>query len=411
MVPLLSWIERQWSFAASVLARRSHGKWSVKDLDVQRQLFDIPETVTYLNCANMSPQLRTVTAAGVAAVHHQAAPWTLRPAEWFAPAERLRALFAAVINADADGIALVPSVSYGIALAAANLDVRRGQSIVLLEGEFPSNVYAWQELARRRGAVIRTVKREATGTWTDSVLDGIRSDTAVVSVPNCQWTDGRLVDLARVAAAARAAGAALVVDASQSAGAYPIDVAMIQPDFLVTVGYKWLLGPYGLGYLYAAPRWRASGAPLEHSWLARAGAEDFTRLTEYSDTYRDGARRFDMGEFPQFVLSAMAAAALEQVLAWGVDRIQRTAAALTLRAEQGAAESGAIAGRQRDRVGHLIGIRPRSGVRASLLAALRAANVYVSIRDDAIRVAPHVYNTEADILRLLAILHADAGRS
>jgi selenocysteine lyase/cysteine desulfurase len=378
-------------------------------LDVQRQLFDIPETVTYLNCANMSPQLRTVTAAGVAAVHHKAAPWTLRPEEWFDPAERLRALFAAIINADADGIALVPSVSYGIALAAANLEVCRGQSIVLLEGEFPSNVYAWQALARRRGAVIRTVKREATGTWTDSVLDAIRSDTAVVSVPNCHWTDGRLVDLARVAPAARSAGAALVVDASQSAGAYPLDVAAIQPDFLVTVGYKWLLGPYGLGYLYAAPRWRTTGAPLEHSWLTRAGAEDFTRLTEYSDTYRDGARRFDMGEFPQFVLSAMAVAALEQVLAWSVDGIHVMTAALTLRVEQGAAESGATAVPQRDRVGHLIGIRPRSGVRSSLLAALSAENIYVSIRDNAIRVAPHVYNTEADILRLLAILRADAG--
>ena len=380
-------------------------------LDVQRQLFDIPETVTYLNCANMSPQPQTVTAAGVAAVHHKAAPWTLRPEEWFAPAERLRALFAAVINADADGIALVPSVSYGIALAAANLELRRGQSIVLLEGEFPSNVYAWQELARRRGAVIRTVRREATGTWTDSVLGAIRSDTAVVSVPNCHWTDGRLVDLARVAPAARSAGAALVVDASQSAGAYPLDVAVIQPDFLVTVGYKWLLGPYGLGYLYAAPRWRTVGAPLEHSWLTRAGAEDFTRLTEYSDTYRDGARRFDMGEFPQFVLSAMAVAALEQVLAWSIDRIQVTTAALTLRAEQGAAESGATAVPHRDRVGHLIGIRPRAGVRTSLLAALSAEDIYVSIRDNAIRIAPHVYNTEADILRLLAILHADADRS
>jgi selenocysteine lyase/cysteine desulfurase len=382
-----------------------------QSIDSQRQLFDIPETVTYLNCANMSPQLRTVTAAGVAAVHHKAAPWTLRSEEWFAPAERLRALFAAVVNADAEGIALVPSVSYGITLAAANLEVCRGQSIVLLEGEFPSNVYAWQELARRRGAVIRTVKREATGTWTDSVLDAIRSDTAVVSVPNCHWTDGRLVDLARIAPAARSAGAALVVDASQSAGAYPLDVSMIQPDFLVTVGYKWLLGPYGLGYLYAAPRWRTDGAPLEHSWLTRAGAEDFTRLTEYSDTYRDGARRFDMGEFPQFVLSAMAVAALEQVLAWSVDRIHVTTAALTLLAEQGAAESGATAVPQRDRVGHLIGIRPRSGVRTSLLAALSGENIYVSIRDHAIRVAPHVYNTEADILRLLAVLHADAERS
>jgi selenocysteine lyase/cysteine desulfurase len=102
---------------------------------------------------------------------------------------------------------------------------------------------------------------------------------------------------------------------------------------------------------------------------------------------------------------------LEQVLAWSVDRIHVTTAALTLLAEQGAAESGVTAVSHRDRVGHVIGIRPRAGVRTSLLAALSGENIYVSIRDRAIRVAPHVYNTEADILRLLAVLHADAERS
>lgn len=380
-------------------------------LDAQRELFDIPETVAYLNCANMSPQLRTVTAAGVAAVHEKAAPWTLRAEEWFAPAERLRALFARIINADADSIALVPSVSYGIAIAAANVDVRRGQSIVLLDGEFPSNVYAWRELARRRDAVIRTVTRQTHASWTDPVIDAIDDDTAVVALSNCHWTDGRFVDLARIAPAARSVGAALVVDASQSAGAYPLDVSTIQPDFLVTVGYKWLLGPYGLGYLYVARRWRTLAAPLEQSWLTRAGAEDFTRLTDYSDTYRPGARRFDMGEFPQFVLSAMAIAALEQVLAWSVDAIQKTTAALTSRVEEGAAASGAMVVHQRDRVGHLIGIRPRSGISRNLVAALSAANIFVSIRGDAIRVAPHVYNTEADICRLLGVLDADAAAS
>ena len=376
-----------------------------------RDLFDLPDTVAYLNCANMSPQLRAVTAAGVAAVHGKAAPWPLRPEEWFAPAERLRTLFGRIVNADADGIALVPSVSYGIALAAANVKVARGQSIVLLEGDFPSNVYAWRDLARRCAGAIRAVARPADGAWTDAVIDAIRTDTAVVAVPNCDWTDGRFVDLVRVGRAARAVGAALIVDASQSAGAYPLDVSLIQPDFLVTVGYKWLLGPYGLGYLYAAPRWRERGVPLEQSWLTRAGAEDFTRLTDYVETHRPGARRFDMGEFPQFVLSAMAITALEQVLAWGVDQIQDATAALTLCAEQRAVHLGAAVVHQRDRVGHMIGIRPRRGICGSLLAALGAENIYVSIRGDSIRVAPHLYNTEADMTRLLAVLAADAAGS
>src|SRR5215813_9883199 len=99
-------------------------EWRVKmAADGRRDLFELPQGVTYLNCANMSPQLRTVTQAGVAAVRGKASPWTLRAEDWFAPTEHLRNLFARIVNADPDGIAIVPSVSYGIALAAANLPV------------------------------------------------------------------------------------------------------------------------------------------------------------------------------------------------------------------------------------------------------------------------------------------------
>jgi selenocysteine lyase/cysteine desulfurase len=378
-----------------------------KTLTIQRDLFDIPRTITYLNCANASPQLRSVTAAGVAAVHAQATPWTKGSEDWFAPSERLRALFAQIINGDADGVAFVPSVSYGIALAAANVDIRHGQTILLLDGEFPSNFYEWGELARRRGASVRTVTRESDEAWADSIIGAISPETAVVSVPNCHWTDGSYVDLASVAEAVHSVGAAFVIDASQSVGAYPLDVSLIQPDFLVSVGYKWLMGPYGLGYLYVAPRWRETGIPLEHSWLSRAGAEDFTRLSQYADSYRHGARRFDMGEFPQFVLTPMAIAALEQVLTWGVDRIQTTVARLVRQVEQGAVEIGATAVAEPDRVGHIMGIRPQTGVRRELVAALTAANVYVSVRGTSLRVAPHLYNDDADISRLLEVLRRE----
>src|SRR5512145_3098004 len=163
-------------------------------LDSQRALFDIPEGVTYLNCANMSPQPRAVTAAGVAAVRAKAAPWTVAAPDWFSGAERLRDVFARLVNADADGVALVPSVSYGIATAAVNVKVARGQAILLLDREFPSNVYAWRQLARRRHAEIRTVQRRPGGTWSEAVIAAIDADTAVVAVPNCHWTDGSLID-------------------------------------------------------------------------------------------------------------------------------------------------------------------------------------------------------------------------
>jgi selenocysteine lyase/cysteine desulfurase len=379
-------------------------------MSAERALFDVPDDVTYLNCASMAPRLHAASEAGREAMRSQASPWLVRGEDWFTGAERLRALAAQVMHADADGVAIVPSVSYGIAVAAANVRVAPGQTIVVLDQQFPSNVYAWRDLARARGARLVTVSRHPAGMWTDAVVAAIDASTAVVAVPNCHWTDGTLVDLVRVSARARSVGAALVVDASQSLGACPIDVAAIQPDFLVSVGYKWLLGPFGLGYLYVAERWRSAGVPLEQSWLTRAGSEDFSRLVDYTEDYRAGARRFDMGEFPQFILLPMACAALEQILRWGVDRIQRSLAALTGPLVDRARALGYVVVDKPGRMGHLVGLRRPTGIPGTLAARLAQARVYVSIRGDAIRVAPHLHNDAADIDRLLELLSA-ASRS
>jgi len=369
-----------------------------------RALFDIPNDVTYLNCASVGPQLRAVAEAGQKAIHARFAPWTLASTDWFTGAEELRRLAASLMHADVDGIALVPAVSYGIAIAAKNASVREGKSIVLLDQEFPSNVYAWRTLAAARGGRVVTVTREAGQPWAEAVERAIDDSTAVVSVPACHWTDGSLVDLERVGARAQAVGAMFVIDASQSLGAARIDVGRLQPDFLVSVGYKWQLGPYGLGYLYAAPKWREHGSPLEESWITRRDSEDFSQLVHYRDEFRPGARRFDMGEFAQFVLTPMAAAALRQILTWTVEHIHGELSRLTDHAARLATEDGWAVDPPEQRIGHMIGVRMPGGVPRALGAALSAEKIYVSVRGDAIRIAPHLYNTTADIDRLFAVL-------
>jgi selenocysteine lyase/cysteine desulfurase len=373
----------------------------------ERALFEIPDDVTYLNCASMSPQLRTVTAAGIDAVRAKASPWNLRASDWFTHAEPLRALFARIVNADAESIALVPTASYGLATAAANLPVRAGQSIIVLDREFPSNVYTWRELARRTGASVRTVMCEPGASWTDAIIAALDDDVAIVATPNCHWTDGALIDLERVGVVARTVGAALVVDASQAAGAHPIDVRASQPDFLVAVGYKWLMGPYSLGYLYVAPKWRERGTPLEQTWMARAGAEDFARLVDYSEEFREGARRFDMGEFSQFTLLPMATAALTQVLDWGVERIGREIGVLTARITSEVAPLGCTVPPEAGRVRHMLGVKRPGGLPDGLAERLAAARVYVSVRGDSIRVSPHLYNDARDVERFVAVLRRE----
>ncbi len=367
-------------------------------------LFDIPTGITYLNCSNMSPQLKSVTAAGLEAVRLKATPWTLTGANWFSSAEELRTLAGKLLGTGADSVALVPAVSYGMAIAAANVKINSGDSILLLAQAFPSNVFTWREAARKHNAQIVTVQREPGSGWTEAVLNAVTDRTAVVCVPRCHWMDGSIVDLDRVGERARQVGAALVIDASQSLGAVPLDIGRIQPDFLVSVGYKWLLGPYGLSYLYASPKWQQAGMPIEQSWMPRRGSSDFTRINDYCDEFQAGARRFDMGQFTQFVLAPMASAALQQILDWGIASIEQSLSHLTDDIAQRALAAGYDVAPAEERSKHMLGIRFRNGLPAKLAATLSAAQVYVSIRGDSVRVSPHLYNDAADIDRLFAAI-------
>ena len=371
----------------------------------QRHLFSLPDDVAYLNCAYMSPLLDAVVAAGQQAVALKAQPWRISPPDFFATPERTRTLFAQLVGAQPEDIAAVPSCSYGTATAAANLPVAKGRSLVVLEDQFPSNVYPWRDLAAAKGGRMVTVPRGGNDGWTPRILEAIDGDTAVVALPHCHWTDGSLVDLAAVGRRCREAGAALVVDLTQSIGALPFDIAEVEPDFMVAAGYKWMMGPYSLGFLYVAPKWQG-GRPLEHNWIARAGSEDFARLVNYRMEFQPGARRFDVGEGANFALMPMAVAALEQLHAWGVANIAETLAALTGAIAEQAAGLGLSASDASQRAGHFLGLRFPKGMPAGLPERLGREQVYVSVRGDSLRVTPHLYNTQADVERLIAVLKA-----
>jgi selenocysteine lyase/cysteine desulfurase len=369
-----------------------------------RELFAVTDDVTYLNSASLGVRLHAVNAAGHAAVERMAAPWQIRSTDWFADARALRMLFASLIHAPADCVALVPSVSYGIAVAARNVPVAAGDNIVVIDQEYPSNYYSWQRLALDRGAEIRTAASRGDTNLTEAIVSMIDRRTAVVAVANCHWTNGALVDLPQVSAATRRHDAALIVDASQSLGAYPLDVAEVRPDFLVTVGYKWLLGPYGLGYLYVADRWHANGEPLEESWLNRQGGDNFAALVDYTDAYQPGAQRFNQGESAQFYLLPMALAALTQIAQWTPTRIQQQLSEWTRELSSRSTALGLVSMAREQRVGHMIGLTARGTLPPGLVDALAARDIYVGARGSNIRVSPHLHSTAADLERLVAAL-------
>lgn len=376
----------------------------------QRHLFDLPEDVAYLNCAYMGLQPRAATAAGLKAMALKEQAWRIRPVDFFTGPERLREQFAGLIGADADGVAIVPSASYAIGTAAANLRVGAGDRVVVLAEQFPANVYPWRALAARVGAELVTVPRPGDDDWTAAVLERIADGVAVVSLPNCHWTDGGLVDLAAVRQACDRVGAALVVDGSQSIGALPLDLGAVRPDVLVSVGYKWLLGPYSVGFAWFSPHLR-DGAPLEETWYARAGSEDFAGLVDYVDDYQPGARRYDVGEVANFALLPVTSAALEQIREWGIERISAALAVRTRAIANGAEELGLQVAPEQLRAPHLLGLRLPEGTDPGAVAEeLAQRSVHVSVRGRSVRVSPHLWTTDADIAALLDGLAAATKR-
>jgi selenocysteine lyase/cysteine desulfurase len=373
------------------------------NLGSQRDLFEMPQDIAYLNCAYMAPQIRRAREAGEWAVSRKSRPWEITPNDFFEDVEVVRALFARLVGGDADGVAVVPSVSYGISVAAANVPVREGEKIIILEDQFPSNVYPWRELASCTGASLVTVPRPEDSDWTRVLIGEIDADTAVVAAPNCHWTDGSLVDLTRVGESVREAGAALVVDAIQSLGAFPFDVSEVRPDFLIAASYKWLLGPYGVGFMYVDEKHR-EGRPIEHNWINRQGSEDFAQLVGYQDAFQPGARRYDVGERSNFVLLPMAAEALRQLLDWGVENVSETIGTLTDLIEQKAEERAIATIPKERRARHMIGLMLGPDAPDDLAARLMRQDVFVSVRGPSVRISPHLYNTQEDIDRFFSVL-------
>jgi selenocysteine lyase/cysteine desulfurase len=373
----------------------------------QRHRFDIPRDIAYLNCAYMSPLMTQAMTAGERGLRRKGQPWTITAEHFFDESEAVRSLFAKLINADPDGVAIIPAASYGIAIAANNLsagrDAGRSRSVLHLAEQFPSHVYAWREFARAQQLALNVVQRPGDHDWTRAILGQIDEHTAVAALPNCHWTDGGLVDLDAVGRRCRETDTALVLDLTQSAGALPFDTQAVRPDFAIAAGYKWLLGPYSLGFVYVDERWR-DGKPLEHNWISRLGSEDFAGLVEYEDAFQPGARRYDVGERANFALMPMLRCALDQLLDWGVANIYHTLSTANAEIVARATPLGLRAVDDRWRAGHFLGLRFDTGLPSGLLETLADENVYLSVRGDSMRVTPHLYNDTEDLDRMFRAL-------
>ena len=361
-----------------------------------KSLFDIPEDVTYLNCSYMSPMLKDASEAGIKGLKLKTRPWSIQSQDFFSVTEDVRGLAANIVNCETDDIALIPSASYGLATAASNLFITDTEQILVLEDEFPSNFYIWQELSKATGASLMTVPRPTNSSWTEAIISMINENTKIAAIPHCHWTDGSLIDLELISRFLRKHDAALVVDATQSLGAMPFNLSRVQPDFLISACYKWLLGPYSTGLLYVSPKYQ-QGTPIEFNCINRKNAHDFRHLTSYQNNYAEGARRYDVGERANFALLPALMVGLQSIIEWGIESIYETISQLTNIAVQQAEIQGLTVTNKDARSGHFCSIQLPSKTPENLARQLSEKNIFISIRGNSLRITPHVYNSEQDL--------------
>jgi selenocysteine lyase/cysteine desulfurase len=376
-------------------------------LPSQRALFEMPRHVCYLNAASYSPLPLRTLEAGCAAVGRKGTPWTLAATFASEQHERARLVAARLINADPADIALIPSVSYGVATAAKLLTIDRGTRVIVLENDHSSPVLEWQTRAEAQGFAVETVRSPDDGDWTSAILAAIERSGAppvsLASISSVHWSDGGLIDVEKAGAALRQRGAKFLVDATQGAGVLAMDVRHLDPDFVIFPTYKWLLGPYGRAFLYIARR-HQGGIPLEQISAGRRNvrAENEVYFTDLR--YVADARRFDMGERDHFISMEMASIGMEMMAEWGAPAVAQRLLMLTERIAQGLRDIGVSLPDPRFRAPHILSIGFKNGMPAGLVEGLAADGVYVAPRLGRMRVSPHVYNDEDDADRFVATL-------
>ena len=381
---------------------------TVHMLSCQKDKFRLEDQVTYLNGAYMSPSLKSVEEVGHKAISKKCFPYEIGASDFFEPSKNLRKQFARFIEAPDDlNIAIIPSASYAMANIANNVCLKADDEIIIADEQFPSNVYAWQKVAAKNNAKITTVKPpnsfEKRGeTWNQRILAAINEKTAVVTLGPLHWADGTLFDLKAIRKKTRLYNALLIIDGSQSVGALPFSVKEIEPDALVAVAYKWLLGPYSFGMAYFSDYFN-EGEPIEDSWINRYNSEDFSGLVNYERRYQPKAGRYNMGEYSNFVNTPMLAKSIEQLTVWQPQNIQAYCHKISKKAITELRALGCFIEEDTFRAKHLFGVYlPKQLNLAALKTKFKENNIYVSFRGAAIRVSCNVYNDEGDFEKLIA---------
>lgn len=378
--------------------------------DWRNDFFDF-EDATYLAMAAQGPLPRAAVKALEASLEWKRRPYRLEESFYFDLPARVRGMLAKLTASSAEEIGLTTGASTGLAGIAGALDWEPGDEILVARGEFPAQVCTWAPLAAARGLVLRFVTPRERFPRAQDFLDQLSPRTRLVSASLVRFDDGSLLDAPALAAGLAGSRCRLLLDVTQACGALPLDFRALGADFAVCAAYKWLLGPYGTGFVWARREHTEHMASAPFFWMAASSERDFHDLAfdpdsagQYAWKPPVGARRWDVAETASFFHLSALAASLEFVLraapATVRDHNRRLLESLV---ERLPGDRCVLASpRQPDSRGPYLCIAARtSEATVSLYHRLREQKIFVSLRNHALRVAPYLYNTEEDIERLL----------
>ena len=374
-------------------------------ISCQRNLFNIPDEIVYLNTAYISPLSLKVEKAINKGCKLETEPWKIDPEfHFFNQIKETKIIFSNLFNISYKNVSLIPSASYGISTAANNIKLTKTKNkILILKDQFPSNVYPWMELSKKQEGVLEIIDELNETTLTEEIINKISEEVAVVAIPNIRWTDGYIIDLKKVSNTCKKFDVNLILDLTQSAGAMQIDLKEINPDFAIIANYKWMLGPYSTGFLYISDKF-IDGVPLEETWIGRKNSQDFSKLTDYQSLYNSDSIRFDMGQRANFSLLPGVKAALEQLHHWSIKKIENTLYQNNMFICKGLSELGFEILAEKNRAPHFISARLPGYEGDSLINNLKKNKIFISERSGYLRITPHLWNNEEDFFKLISCL-------
>jgi selenocysteine lyase/cysteine desulfurase len=375
--------------------------------DWRSEWFEMADTV-YLNVAGQGPLPRVSVRAVQQALEWKKFPHQMPDDEHFALPNKVRALAARLIGGKAEEIAVTTGTSAGLAAVAVGLDWRPDDEVLIAQGEFPAHFATFLPLASAGGPQVKVVKPAGRFVAASDFIEQIGPRTRLISASMVRFDNAARLDAARVARACHDAGALLLLDAAQCAGAMPIDVAVLGADFLTVSGYKWLLGPYGTGFFWVRPELIEQMRTGPFYWQAAfENSSDFATLSEGKLRPTRGARRWDAPETASFFNLAPLATSLEFLLRVGVETIWRHNGKLIAEMiERLPLDRCVLASPAKEEErGPFVCVEARKReTNPALFEQLRQAGIIVSLRQGAIRISPHLFNSERDMDRLLAVL-------